>query len=341
LSDAPPAPEPARRPTQQCQVFAAEDVYVTMGVNRGEGLGDPDAACPGDVYELAADARPLRLILCREGAAPAAVAGSEIGAEGDTVTPVALYRMMDPEGGRLDLLLLRVGRGPLATLPLAPAIARREYTLLAVEPPPPDVPLADLLCVSFGRGTLITLGDGRQRPIETLVPGDMILTRDHGRQPLRWLGRATLRATGAFAPVVIGKGRMGNAGDLIVSQHHRLFLYQRDRRPGVPMAEILVQACHLVDGETITLREGGFADYFSLVFDRHEIVYAEGIPCESLMVNEATLPRLPAEIAEAVRAHLPGLHQSQHFGTEATRALIAALGPEALLPPVRRRPGKP
>ena len=30
-----------------------------------------------------------------------------------------------------------------------------------------------------------------------------LLTRDHGPQPLRLLGRATLRAHGAFAPVVI------------------------------------------------------------------------------------------------------------------------------------------
>ena len=83
-------------------------------------------------------------------------------------------------------------------------------------------------------------------------------------------------------------------------------------------------------------REGGFVDYHSLVFDRHEIIYAEGIPAESLMVNEATVSRLPPELADEVRARFPGLSQSQHFGTEAGRELLDAAARDALL----RRPGR-
>lgn len=70
-------------------------------------------------------------------------------------------------------------------------------------------------------------------------------------------------------------------------------------------SELLVQAQHLVDGETVFIREGGFVDYFSLVFDRHEIVYAEGIPAESLMVSEAVINRLPPELSAEVKARFP------------------------------------
>jgi len=188
---------------------------------------------------------------------------------------------------------------------------------------------------------MITLATGAQRAIEDLRPGDRVLTRDHGGQPLRWVGKATLKAVGPFAPVVIAKGTLGNAGDLIVSQHHRMFLYQRERVAGLPTSEILVQARHLVDGENIFIREGGFADYFSLVFDRHEIIYAEGVPAESLMVNETTVNRLPPEFSEEVRARFPGLSQNQHFGTEAGRAFLEALGPDALFQKPRRKPEKP
>ncbi|MFM7446943.1 MAG: Hint domain-containing protein, partial [Tabrizicola sp.] len=194
--------------------------------------------------------------------------------------------------------------------------------------------------VSFARGTMISLATGAQVRIETLKPGDKVLTRDHGPQPLRLLGRATLRAHGAFSPVVIHAGTLGNSGDLIVSQHHRMFLYQRKRFPGLATSELLVQAKHLVDGENIFIREGGAVEYFSLVFDSHEIIYAEGIPAESLMVNDATVSRLPPDIAAEVSRSFPGLAQVQHFGTEASRQFLSKLGPATLYHP-KRRPRRP
>lgn len=204
-----------------------------------------------------------------------------------------------------------------------------DYTLLKVEAAPEDAGLSDLLCISFARGTLITLANGAQKPIEDMQPGDRVLTRDHGGQPVRWIGRATLRAVGPFAPVVITMGTLGNAGDLIVSQHHRMFLYQRQKAAGLATSELLVQAKHLVDGERVFLREGGYVDYLSLVFDRHEIIYAEGVPAESLMVNDATVNRLPGELSADVKARFPGLSQVQHFGTEAGRQFLKQVRPQA------------
>jgi hypothetical protein len=105
----------------------------------------------------------------------------------------------------------------------------------------------------------------------------------------------------------------------------------------VPTSELLVQAKHLVDGERVFLREGGFVDYLALVFDRHEIIYAEGVPAESLMVNDATVNRLPAELSADVKARFPGLTQVQHFGTEAGRQFLDEVGPTALFKTERRR----
>ena len=154
-----------------------------------------------------------------------------------------------------------------------------------------------------------------------------------------WVGKTTLRAVGAFAPVLISAGTLGNSGDLIVSQHHRMFLYQRQRQAGLQTSELLVQAKHLVDGERVFLREGGFVDFFSLIFDNHEIIYAEGIPAESLMVNDATVHRLPSELSQDLRARFPGLSQNQHFGTEAGRRFLDEIGPQSLFKaPARTTP---
>lgn len=323
-------------PGHACQVLSARDIFVSVGVNAGDELSGPDEVCPGDFYQLEADHTPLRLIVTRTDSGWQQVgAGSAVGREGDPIRFEARYALMGSDGDQVELLLLALPDGARYALPLSPMAARTDYTLLKVEEAPKDTGLSDLLCVSFARGTMITLATGIQRAIEDLSPGDAVLTRDHGAQAIRWIGRATLRGVGVFAPVVITSGTLGNAGDLIVSQHHRMFLYQRKRKAGVATAELLVQAKHLVDGERVFIREGGFVDYFSLVFDRHEIIYAEGVPAESLMVNDATLNRLPPELSEDVKRRFPGLSQHQHFGSEAGRKFLDQLGPAALYQPRR------
>lgn len=324
-----PAPDLAAIPGQSCPVFPADAIFVSLGVNQGEALGRPDEVCPGDHYELDRDYTAQRLVLHREQGQQHVAPGSAIGRPGDPLRLLGRYTLMGDDGNRVELLLLELlGDAPgLYAAPLSPMAAGVEYALLQVEDAPETAALSDLLCVSFARGTHITMADGSQRPIEDLAPGDRVLTRDHGPQPVRWLGQATLRAVGAFAPVVIAAGAMGNAGDLILSQHHRMFLYQRQRNGALPTSELLVQARHLVNDDTVFIREGAFVDYFSLVFDRHEIIYAEGIPAESLLVTDAVLSRLPGELAQEVKARFPGLSQRQHFGTETDRPQSETRGP--------------
>ena len=341
-------------PHHSAQVFRADDVVVSAGVNLGDTLEQLDELCPGDIYQRVPGAEPLGIVMSRdtggtgpgtsrgEQGAVAIAAGSPLGEPGDVVRLRARLTLLASDGDRVELLALehvptdRPHDAMTYVLPLSPLGEGIEYTLVQVEDAPQAVRLSDIVCVSLARGTRIALADGRQVAIERLAPGDRVLTRDHGAQPVRWIGRATLRAVGAFAPVVIAAGALGNAGDLIVSQHHRIFIYQRRRSALVGTSELLVQAKHLVDGERIFTRDGGYVDYFSLVFDRHEIIYAEGIPAESLLVNEATLAHLPDELAEEVRKRFPQLSQSQHFGTEAGRRLLDEIGREALLGPHAR-----
>ena len=58
------------------------------------------------------------------------------------------------------------------------------------------------------------------------------------------------------------------------------------------------------------------------------------------MVNDATVSRLPPEIAADVQAKFPGLAQVQHFGTEASRQVLNQLDPDALYKPRRRKQSK-
>ena len=326
-------------PASVVQVLPAAALRVTSGANLGDTLADCDGLTEelslGDIYRLAPDTAPTSLSLAREADAPLVIAATgDTARAGDPVGVCARLTLLPTEGHVVDLLLLRVGLDSPGfwLLPLSPLLPRRDYTLIRLEADPKDVPLADIACASVARGTRITRADGSIVAVEALEAGDRILTRDHGPQALRWLGRVTLRAEGSFAPVVIRAGTLGNLGDLALSQQHRLFLYLRDRIPGIPTAEVLVEARHLVDNRRIFIREGGFVDYFSLVFDRHEVVYAEGLPTESLRLAAATRARLPGTLADDLRDRFPDLAQHQHFGTEAAPQLADLLR-QRLLPP--------
>lgn len=332
--------QPTPLPAHTAHVYSAEALRVTSGANLGDAIAAAGFCEPGDVYRLAPDAPVLQLMLCPAAGdrrSQVVAEGSEIGRPGDRIELLSLLTLMAPDGDRVETLVVRhAASGDIYALPLSPIAAKTDYTLIAARDDFGDIRIADVICLSFAAGTMITLPGGAQRPIEALRPGDAVLTRDHGPQPVRWIGKATLRAKGAFAPVVIAAGTLGNLADLVVSPHHRVFIYQRGQRRLGGTAELLVQARHLVDGERVTRREGGFVDYYSLVFDRHEIVFAEGIATESLMVNEATVSRLPAALAEEVAARFPGLSQIQRFGTEAGRELLDDAARDALLRPGRR-----
>lgn len=319
--------------------FAAGNIRVVTGANLGDSIGGPDDCALGDIYRLKPEARPKRLIVAggqKGDRSQTIAAGSAVGKEGDRIWPMAILTLMAPDGERLTIVTIwHEESEAVFALPLSPIRPGINYALVDIDPDAARAQLADVICVSFTAGTLITLPGGAQTRIEALRPGHVVLTRDNGPQPVRWIGKATLRATGAFAPIVISAGTLDNLGNLVVSPHHRLFLYQRGKRRLTGQPEALVQAKHLVDDDRVWRREGGFVDYYSLVFDRHEIIFAEGIAVESLMVSEATVRLLPPEIADDLRQAFPGLRHSPHFAAEADRARIEAEGHDRLF---RKKP---
>ncbi|PKP83673.1 MAG: type I secretion protein [Alphaproteobacteria bacterium HGW-Alphaproteobacteria-2] len=175
----------------------------------------------------------------------------------------------------------------------------------------------------FTIGTLIDTPEGPM-PVEVLRPGMAVTTRDHGAQPLRWIGRQLHRAAGAFAPVRFMAGALGNTRDLLVSQQHRMLItgWRAELLFGEP--EVLAPARHLVNGDTIHLQPGGEVEYFHLLFDRHEIVTAEGIPSESFY------PLGPgAEADRAIQAELhtlfPGFSRTDmHSRWQLARPVLRA-----------------
>ncbi len=289
-------------PVQSLPVFRAEDFVVTNGANLGDPLADAADLMLDDIYGLRPRARRQRLALTDLGRHPfPACTGSETGTPGHAVHLDCALTFMCPDGSTIEALVFVevTAAGTIAAcylLPLAAIEPRRDYALVPIDRDGARARLAEIACVSFARGTRITMANGLQKPIEDLQLGDRVLTRDNGAREIRWIGRQVVRATGTFAPILIAKGALNNSGDLMLSPNHRLFIYQRRDRVRAGRSEVLVRARHLVNGHSVVQSDGGFVEYFQLLFDQHEIIYAEGIAAESLLVDTRVRPVIPDEV---------------------------------------------
>jgi hypothetical protein len=296
---------PDLAPVFRFTIYPAAAVRALTGANEGDALGLGDAALPGDTYRLARAAGPQRLTICEGPAGGQVVArGTQVGQPGDPIEIVACHSLMGQTGELIEVLMLRHGNAAddsaeaagLLLLPLAPLKPGTEYELIGSSTATAPDRFADIASVSFFAGTHLTLADGAQRKVEALQVGDMLLTRDHGPRPIRWIGHQTRRAVGAAAPIRIGQGTLNAARDLWLSPQHRLFIWQRKDELGAGRAEVLVRADLLVNGTSVTREEGGHVDSYQLVFDGNEIIFAEGIAVESLLVTAELRARLPRDL---------------------------------------------
>ncbi|HKL65905.1 MAG TPA: choice-of-anchor L domain-containing protein [Roseovarius sp.] len=176
----------------------------------------------------------------------------------------------------------------------------------------------------FVAGTLIDTPHGAV-PVEALFPGDRVLTRDHGAQPLRWLGVSTRRAEGPDAPVRIAAGALGPHAALELSPNHRVMIADAAAELLFAEAEVLVRARDLAVRPGIARREDGRAlRYVHLLFDRHEIVRGNGLWSESYHPGPETMTGFDSEAEAELRRLFPWLYAGMgpvRYGPAARRVL--------------------
>ncbi len=158
----------------------------------------------------------------------------------------------------------------------------------------------------FVAGTMIATPDG-DRAVETLRPGDLVMTHDDGPQPLRWTGQRTMRALGDFAPVHVRAGTYGQHADLIVSPEHRILVRDPVAELLFGDTEVLVAAKYLVNDQSVRRRVGGFVTYVHLMFDKHQVIYSEGLATESFLPGPQTTDIFEQDIVDEICALFPEL----------------------------------
>ncbi|MCV2873558.1 Hint domain-containing protein [Defluviimonas sp. WL0050] len=176
----------------------------------------------------------------------------------------------------------------------------------------------------FTRGAMIATPRG-EISVEDLQVGDTVWTRDSGAQTIRWIGSKRVAAIGPLAPVLIPEGTLGNSRDIKVSPQHRMLIGGWKAELYYGETEVLVAAKHLVDGSVIRFAPGGEVEYFHILFDRHEIVVADGAPSESFHPGDQGLSVLDEDARREVFMLFPELETKgpASYGPAARRSLKA------------------
>ncbi|MFD2442317.1 Hint domain-containing protein [Paracoccus kondratievae] len=174
--------------------------------------------------------------------------------------------------------------------------------------------------VCFVRGTLL-MTDRGEVAVEDLCVGDLVLTRDHGLQPVRWIGSRQLWAHELetmpnLRPVRIRAGAMGPgvpASDLMVSPQHRVLVRSKIAQKMFGAMEVLVAAKQLVLLDGIDIADDvQEVEYFHILFDRHEVVISNGAETESLYTGPQALKSVGDEAVQEICALFPELADPSH-----------------------------
>ena len=281
-------------------VYDATDFRCIFGVNRGEALEISDALCLGDSYRLEMHADAVCLELIGPNPVNAECGGYHLAGAPEVSAELGPSITMMTEAGSLTKMRSLLIDERCFLLPLGAGDLYAPHTIIDQTPDIAPLPLADPTCLAFSRGTRIATQDGRLVPIEDLNTDDMLLTRSGRAVPVRAILSETVPAVGRATRVIIREGAFSNEAELVVAADHRLFVPARRRELDPSGPDRMEAAIKLINGLTVTAYAGGRNEYFHVLLDQHEVIYAEGIPCESFLLTDATRAGLSDDLAVQV-----------------------------------------
>ncbi len=179
--------------------------------------------------------------------------------------------------------------------------------------------------ICFAGGTEIETARGIIG-IENLLAGDHVVTLE-GRLSLlkkvfrTRICRAQLAENPKLRPVRIVAGALGRGlptRDLVVSRQHRMMLSSEIARRMFGARDVLIPAIMLTQIPGIFVEdEADYVDYFHLLFDRHEVIFANGAPSETLFTGPEALKSVSPQARDEILSMFPELAQPGYTPTPA------------------------
>lgn len=194
------------------------------------------------------------------------------------------------------------------------------------------------MMVCFVAGSRITTEKGAI-PVEKLQVGDLVWTLDRGMQPIRWISKrkvslAEQLAEANLRPVTVKAGAFGGRApmrDLHVSRQHRIFLSGAGVATHCADGEVLVNAGALVNRRSVVSKmPKSDITYVHFMFDRHEIVEADGLLSESFYPGPAALRSVDLEARQELFRLFPELRNRAGGYGDIARPVLKAWEAQAL-----------
>ncbi len=166
---------------------------------------------------------------------------------------------------------------------------------------------------------MTSLGDVK---VQNLKVGARVITRDHGMQTLRWIGSHKVRISADDAPIMFQKAVLKNTRDLILSPQHRILFKGEQAELMFGQSEVLVPAKTLLNNDRVYQIVDGFIEYYHVLFDRHEIIYSEGVSTESYLPTIENIKNLDQDTRENLYDVFPNLRTNpENYGHTARTCL--------------------
>ena len=162
------------------------------------------------------------------------------------------------------------------------------------------IPIDQVPCFT-AQSQILTPNGWRQ--ISDLSLGDRIVTADNGTQEIRWIGAKRLASVylpNHLKPVLIPKDAFGEGHpfqDIVVSPQHRFLIKKWECQMLFGDSEAFVAAKWLQSAHQLNPL---VVEYWHVMFDQHEVIFANGLETESFFPGMGGLKSLGSRSQEEV-----------------------------------------
>ena len=306
-------------PSTDRRIFDVTDDAGGLILNGGAGLPDTGTVFNGDRFnnENGDDLTQTGVVTNLDG--------STTFASGNIYLEES-YSLTNPSGGTIDVFRVEVDGTLVGYITSEPLVPGTTYTFQVSNVTPTNAPdttdptaIVDVPC--FVEGTMIQTPCG-EKAIETLAEGDEVVTLDNGPRRIRWvgckqLGSVELATKPRLRPILIKAGALGCGlprRDLRVSPQHRMLVRSAIAIRMFDTEEVLVPAHKLVGVPGVSVDDGcDQVTYYHMLFDRHEIVFAEQAPSESLFTGPEALKGISPAARNEILELFPSLATPDHI----------------------------
>lgn len=143
--------------------------------------------------------------------------------------------------------------------------------------------------------------------IENLRPGDRVLTRDSGFQPVAWVGARRFNPE-KERPICLPRGFSADFAtdrDVLLSPRHRVLRLDGRSTACQQREETLVEAKNIAMAAPARLLSLYPSFYVHVLFEQHQVICADGVWVESLRPTKEMIDGLSVENHQTMVAQLP------------------------------------